>query len=294
MGNNPRIVRPLLRRTLLALAVLGLASCTDETPLLQGGDDDRPAPESRELGFVEITISGIASPTPSASAVPVRPGELGPAGVPGPRFDLTPAGGDPSGGIQLEPYSTGSFTHGRRGDGGVRYVYATFRVRNADMNGNAYNTPRTNLTFIATRTAKTIDGTAISRLGRFDGTPAADAIAVQVMPTGGVEQAPGSDELITGPDVLQVFEETELTGILVKAGAELLPYGFVVHNPSTPNSRRLPANPAANRFDGLVTFAFKIPLQATPAEDPFTVSIVFLAVDDSETRITQSLEEQTP
>lgn len=43
-----------------------------------------------------------------------------------------------------------------------------------------------------------------------------------------------------------------------------------------------------------MTFAFKIPLQATATEDPFTVSAIFLAVDDDETRITQSREEQTP
>ncbi|HEX7118567.1 MAG TPA: hypothetical protein VF212_07265, partial [Longimicrobiales bacterium] len=293
MRNDSRIAT-LLRRSLLALAVLGAAACTDETPLNPGGDGgDRPAPESRALGLVEITISDIGSPTPSASAVPVHPGGRISSGASGPSLDLTPAGGDPSGGIQLEPYFTGSFTRGTREDGGVRYVYATFRVRNADQDGNAYGTERTNLTFIAASTAGTIDGTAISRLYRFDGTPAADAIAVQVMPTGGVEQAPGSDELITGPDVLQVFEESELTEVPVMPGVGLLPYGFVVRRATSTTTRTLPESPGENQFDGVVTFAFKIPLQATPAEDPFTVSVIFLAVDDSETRITQSLEEQT-
>lgn len=72
----------------------------------------------------------------------------------------------------------------------------------------------------------------------------------------------------------------------------VFPYGFVVNNPATPGSRLLPDNPAPGQFDGVVTFAFKVPLQASDADDPYSVTAVFLAVDDTETRITESLEEQ--
>jgi hypothetical protein len=37
-----------------------------------------------------------------------------------------------------------------------------------------------------------------------------------------------------------------------------------------------------------------MPLQASSSEDAFTVNLMFLAVDDAETRITESIEEQTP
>lgn len=244
---------------------------------------------------MEITISGVGTSTMRASALPALPGAELARGAPGLSFDLTPAGGEPSGGIQLEPYSTGSFTRGTRGEGGVRYVFATFLVRNADQEGNAYATARTNLTFVAASTPSTINGTAISRLNRFDGSPADDAIAPQVIPTGAVAQAPGGEIFSTGPDVLQVFEEgVDLTGITVPAGIELFPYGFVVRHATSTTTRTLAPDPEPGDFEGLVTFAFKIPLQATPADDPFTVSAVFLAMDDTETRITQSLEEQTP
>src|SRR5690606_23378210 len=100
-------------------------------------------------------------------------------------------------------------------------------------------------------------------------------------------------------DVLQVITEAEAADILAIATAagtsvtDVFPYGFVVQNANDARSRTLPANPEEGQFDGVVTFAFKVPLQTTPAEDPFTVSAMFLAVDDGEVKITQSAEEQT-
>src|SRR5690606_18681610 len=75
--------------------------------------------------------------------------------------------------------------------------------------------------------------------------------------------------------------------------ADVFPYGFVVRRVDDPTTRELPASPAEDQFDGIVTFAYKVPLQATPADDPFTVSVLFLAVDDDEVKVTQSIEEQT-
>jgi hypothetical protein len=292
MRNDSRLL-PLLRRAVLPLFVLGAAACADDSPLQPGAGDggNRPAPGRRALGVMEITISGIGTSTMSASALPVSPGAPLASGA---SFSLTPVEQSGKKGIQLEPYSIGSFTHGERGNGGVRYLYATFRVRNASTDSTPYTTPRTNLTFVAASTPATINGTAISELNRFDGTPAAQAIAPQVIPTGAVAQTTGAEFISFGPDVLQVFEESDLTGIPVQAGVELFPYGFVVRHATSAPTRTLAPDPAPDEFEGVVTFAFKIPLQTTPAEDPFMVSAVFQAVDDSKTRITQSLEEQTP
>jgi hypothetical protein len=99
--------------------------------------------------------------------------------------------------------------------------------------------------------------------------------------------------MATSPDVLQLLTEPEAAAITAPAGVRsVFPYGFVVRNPATSDSRTLPASPAAGQFDGVVTFAFKVPLQASPAADPFTMSVMFLAVDDDQTVVTQSLEEQ--
>ena len=48
-------------------------------------------------------------------------------------------------------------------------------------------------------------------------------------------------------------------------------------------------------YDGIITFAVRVPLQANPngaSKDPFTFSMMFEVMDDSQTSLTQSLEEQ--
>ena len=251
------------------------------------------------LGLVEVTLSGIGTGAMQASARPVAPFAAG--GVPGGVSPGTTAsglhlalntvpGGD--GSIQLAPVSTGSFTTGTRGSDGERYLYATFEVRNAQSDGTVYSDARQNLTFLAVSTASTITGTPISQMKLFDGSDAAATIAAAFQPTGAVEQDRTGSVETRFPDVLQVLTETEATAVSAPVGTKVFPYGFVVSNPNDPTSRTLPGGPAAGQFDGVVTFAFKVPLQATSAQDPFTVSAMFLAVDDDQTRLTQSVEEQ--
>jgi hypothetical protein len=284
---------------IIGVAVLLVAGCS-EGPTVPG--DEHPA---GLIGVVEITISGLAdgyAPTASAlSAASVaelealRRVDRSVTNPGGPLFALTPpdnGGGGGDGTIQLELVSTGSFTEGTRSAGGVRYVHATFRLRNAQSDSTPYDTPRANLTFLAVATAGTIDQTAVSQLRRFDGTAASSAIAVELTPTGAVERNLDAGIESRGPDVLQVLTETEVAGVTVPPGVtDVLPYAFVVRNPNDPSSRALPASPAADQFDGVVTFAFKLPLQATAADDPFTISIMVMGEDDSDTRLTQSLEE---
>jgi hypothetical protein len=313
---RPRI-GPALALPALFAFTLGLAACADEPtrPSSRGGDGDGGArTPPRPLGVVEITISGLGSGhvTSSALSAPTvaeldrlralrnaagasaaGPGVLAPQALTPP--DHTGGGGD--GTIQLELLSTGSFTDGARGAGGYRYLWATYRVRNAQKDGTAYDTPRMNLTFYAVDTDETIGETAISSVMLFDGSPADPALATQLIPTGAVAKHPGSNTVHpTDPDVLQVVTEAEADSIRALAGegvTDVFPYGFVVRRVGSTTTRELPANPDEDRFDGIVTFAYKVPLQATPAQDPFTVTIMFLAVDDDEVKITQSVEEAT-
>lgn len=278
----------------LALAAILLGGCADLEPTAPGTDLTEP-PAHTPLGVMEITISGIGTPEMSASAAVVTPEALSHEG---PSYSLTPIppawGAD---GIYLELTSTGSFTHGERGDGGVRYIHATYRVWNANMNGAPYISARTNLTFLAANTEGTLGETAISRLNRFDGSAAGALEAAAVLPTGAVAEGERSTIVSRHPDVLQLFTEAELAAIQAKApeGVELLPYGFIVRrSDGATHDRTLPSYLNGGRIDGTVTFAFKVPLQANPAEDPFTISFMALAVDDGQTRITQSIEEQTP
>ncbi|HEU4457440.1 MAG TPA: hypothetical protein VFR81_30500 [Longimicrobium sp.] len=281
-------------RLLLAAAAVAVAAaagaCRDE-PTSSGGPQPVPPlrpKQIRPVGVVEVTISGIGTQNPTARAVL----------PPGLRAAVTPpANGDASGtgSIQLEAATNGSFTEGTRGVDGQRYVFATFRVRNADEEGNAYDTPRQNLTFLAIRTAATLGGGAVSSLKHFDGSDADSAMAANVVPTGAVELDDSLKMRARFADVLQVLTEAEAAAVPRPGGVtDVLPYGFVVRNASSANSRTLPASPGPNQFDGQVTFAFRVPLQATIEEDAYTISMLFLAVDDGETRVTESIEEQDP
>ncbi|GGL19415.1 beta strand repeat-containing protein [Deinococcus radiotolerans] len=242
-------------------------------------------------GLVEITFSDVGTAAMSSSATTWVPPHLAGQG-------LQATTGD----IQLEAVSRGSFTSGTRGNGGYRYLYATFKVRNAGTDGVAYTTPRSNLTFMAASTAATLSESALSTFKKFDGTNAAPSIAPTILPTHGMrlDRLSGQPTLMTGGEDFQIFTEDEVdparfstpTTNAALGVTRLLPYGFVVRNTSTPGSRSLPANPGVNQFDGTVTFAVKVPLQANASDDPFTFSMMFKAVDDPVTRVTESVEEQ--
>src|SRR5581483_5775758 len=252
-----RLLHSMRIRRATCVALCFLAACHD-APVTPAATHPSTGSGKRPLGLVEVTISGLGSKTPSAS---VRAKDFVP-----------PDGASGEGGIQIAPVSTGTFTVGARGAGGMRYFYATYQVRNANISGTAYTTPRTNLTFLAVGTNGTIGGSAISQLFRFDGSLANTAIAAQVTPTGMAHQNGGAGFVSSKPDVLQALSEADVAAIAAPAGVTtIFPYAFVTSNPNTSNSRTLPAN---------------------PADDPFTLSMIFLALDDSQTRVTQSLEEQ--
>jgi hypothetical protein len=240
--------------------------------------------------MVEITLSGVGTPGMTASVAPVDGRLPG-----GPNFSLAPVpGGDPEGSIQLRRLSATTVDVGTRGVDGKRYLQAVFEVRNADLGGNAYGSPRTNLTFVPVGTASAIQGTPVSRFLKQDGTPAAPELALELRPTGAVALDGGGGLISQYPDVLQVFTEHEIGGLVAPAAVtERFPYGFVVRHASSTSTRTLPGNPSPSEFDGRVTFAYRLDLQPNPADDPFTISVFALAVDDGETRITQSVEEQS-
>jgi hypothetical protein len=273
-------------RRYLSLAFLSaalLSACADDPTAVAPAEAPTPP---RVLGLVELTVTGIGTPQMSASVAP--PGAAPVAG--GPRLSLS---GMPSGTIQFDRLSANVVDVGVRGAGGQRYIQAVFQVRNADAAGNAYGTPRANLTFVPVGTAGSLAGTPVSKFLKQDATPANAAMAAQLRPTGAVGLDGGGVLTSQYPDVLQAFTEAEAEAFPVPAGVtNTFPYGFVVRHATSTSTRTLPANPAPGQWDGRVTFAYRLPLAATAAEDPFTISILAVAMDNGQTRITQSLEEQ--
>ncbi|HEX8905895.1 MAG TPA: hypothetical protein VF771_13685, partial [Longimicrobiaceae bacterium] len=275
-----RAMRFALRtRAALTLLAFAAAACTDRNPTTPAPPDPGPKEAPKVLGVYEITITGIGTDQPTATVTPVRSGL--PAGASG---SLTTV----ASGLVLEAVGTGSFSDGSRTGGGQRYLVSTFRVRNATAGALS------NVTYVMAGTAGTLNGTAISVLRKFDNTSADPAIAPLVVPTGAVTM--GSDlvtMLAPYPDVLQVFSEAEVGAITPPAGVTtIFPYGFVVRNKNTNANRTLPSAAAdANQYDGLMTVAFRLPLQPTVAQDVFTLSFQAIAITDTETRMTESIEE---
>lgn len=260
-------------RFLPLLAVL--AACADDPT---GAPPPEPTPQPgpvKVLGVYEITLTGMGSEDVQSSVAPV--GASGGASA-----TLTPR----NTGLVLEFVSSSSFTEGTRGQGGHRYINATYRVRNTT--GAALN----NLTLIPTISETTIAGTPFSSLVQFNGSAADPSIASQMVPTGAATMAGGPSMRATEVDVLQVFEESELTSVTLPAGVtSLFPYGFVTRAVNSATSRTIPNAADSNDYGGLVTVAFRYPLTGSANTDPFVSSFQVLVVEDSETRMTESIEE---
>lgn len=274
---------------LILIPTLIATSCSDSplTPV-----EEKPPLKAADFGLMEVTISGLGTGNMTASAHFLESKTA---------FNLSqPSGsvGPTDGTIQMESVSNGSFTYGTRGSGGVRYFFATFKVRNANADGEIYTNVRHNLTFLAVDTDQTYGITAISTLRLFDGTEltgaGAQAIAAGIFPTGAARLYFDGSVQPNFVDALQVYTESQIAAFTPPSSVNnIFPYGFITRSPNTTSfTRHLPGFPAPDQFDGRVTFAFKIPLQAQANQDPFEITAIFLPVDDSETHITQSLEEQ--
>lgn len=278
--------RSRLARTVMAALAFAAAAC-GETPMAVIPQPE-PQPEpGKPLGVVTLrfTVTGAGQVRASLSSP-------GAGTTSGPRLTLTSPDEPGAASVFIEALPDGgSFTYGTPGSGGYRYVFGTAKIRNAGINSSMvwvpHTTPRTNLTLVATAIGGGINGTPFSQLSKFDGSNADPAIASQIKPTGAVRQTLLGGITSHSPDVLQVFTEAEVAHV-----PNAVPYGYIVQNATVVGSRTLPANPAPDQFDGLLALGIKIPLQTNPADDVYGFSMSFIVYDDTETRITQSIEEQ--
>jgi len=262
------------------MTALALGGCAHDTTAPSSGE--MPPRHLVPLGLYEVTITGIGRGEVRATVRPVSPGHPGGASA-----TLTPVGS----GLVFEQIASATFTEGSPNAGGQRYNTTTFRVRNGTAGALS------NLTMIPASTSASIAGTPFTAASfkRFDGSAANSAIATSIVPAGAV--AMRSDGVTMEgrfPDALQVFTEAEIAAITPPAGVtNVFPYGFVIRNadPDATNRQLPSAASNANQFDGVFTVSSRIPLQATSTDDVFTLSYLMMAVTDSETRVTESIEE---
>jgi trimeric autotransporter adhesin len=260
-----------------AVALLALAAGANDAALTALPSGGGPPPRSpTPLGVYEITLTGLATGQFRSTITPVRT-------VGGPSATLTQVGS----GVVFEQVSATLANDGPR-SGGQRYISFLYRIRNGT--GATVN----NLTFLLVSNASTFPGTFVSSLLKSDGTPADSSIAQSMAPTGAVTmgsngvtmQAPYSD-------VTQVYADGEIAGISPPSGVtSIFPVGFVVrHRDPAAASRQIPSTTNANQFDGELTIALRMPRQATAAQDVNSITVQVLAVDDSNTYMTETIEE---
>ena len=266
-----------LTRPALVLLAFAAAACADRSPTATPPPEPTHPKAPTPVGVFEITVTAIGSDAPRATITAVRPEQQGASAT------LTPI----ASGVSFEQVSTGSFVEGSRTGGGQRYLTFTFRARNGT--GGALN----NLTMMMVQRPSTIPGTPLSAVKKFDGTNVDTALAKLVVPTGAT--ALGSDLVsMTSPypDVLQVLTEGEVASITPPGDITgVFPYGYVVRNKNSNATRTLPATADPNQWDGVLTLSFRVPLQATSAQDLYQLTFQVLGVTDTETKMTESIEE---
>lgn len=263
-------------RALTAFILLAAAACADQ-PTEPSVTPTTPKPPPVPIGLIQVSLTGLdgsESGAVASKAVAVPTGS---------DLAMNPV----NTGIDIELVSSSSFTEGTRGQNAQRYITFLYRVRNTT------GAPLTNVTLIPATTAGTIAGTPFTTMELFNGAPAPASVAQSIVPTGAVFLGEDTRMRSKYPDVLQVFTEAEVSAITPPAEVTgLFPYGFVVSNPNSASNRTLPNATSTHDWGGVVTFAFRYPLQASPAGDPFRVFFYLLAVQDTETRMTESIEER--
>lgn len=289
-GASPSRGRPVragIVSLLAGLAVGTLAGCGGASGGDPGAAGDPAAggegPGITAGAVLDVHVSGIGTNRASSDAVWVDAGRA----ATGEKAISSPA--TIAGGLDLTPLSTQAVDIA-----GFRYVTAVFGVRNAQSCATPgtcapYGTPLVNGGFMAAATAGTIDGTALLSMTRADGSAASPALAVQFLPMHAPDATGAADPLRAS---LQVYRESE-TPAFAAPITTVFPYGFVIRNVGN-GSRTLPANPPAGQFAGSVAFSFRVPLQVNPADNPTAFTVRLVSTRDTNTRVTQSMQERSP
>jgi WD40-like Beta Propeller Repeat len=277
--------------TTITLAIT-LGACNQTLPVITNPSSHNP----HSLGLMEIRFSGTGGASPTSSAVLVSSGQ-------------TRALTDVGSGLQLQPFGTSMFQAG-----GMRYLSASFKVRNASAASLPFSSVKENVVFMAVSVpGQTIAGTAFKGFSRFASTsPSVDnssysdnvslrnSIARSITPSHGMGASATGVAVTDNAADFMAFSEAEVdptlwnpvTSLSSLGVSTVFPFGYSVRCASNcANSRSLAANPSVNQFDGFVTFAVKLPTQTDARDNPFAFSIMVEALENTPSRVTMSPEE---
>ena len=245
----------------LALAAtLTSVSCQDKPTNLVTGPGTGTVALRRVIGIAEVTFHDITTANITATATLAKSvADLETLrSTPGAQGNLDV--------IRVEAVANGMFTDAPPDGAPQRFLRATFGVRNT-AGSVAFDVQRENLSFAAVSTASTLPNTPIRSV---EGTAAGKAIAAQLTPTG-LEGINGDGKLFTvDSDVLQQLTDEQLHATSLPTGASrLFGYAFPV--------KRL----VSATFDGVVTVGFRLPVATRAEDNPTSISVLFLIVDDT-------------
>jgi len=261
MWNTDRAKRRVRGLGLALVATLASVSCEDKPTNLVTGPGTPTVASRRVIGVAELTFRDINTVNITATATLAKniadletlrstPGAQGNLGV-----------------IQVQPLVSSMFTNSPPDSAPQRFLRATFGLRNSPPDSIVFDALRENLSFVLAGTALTLPNSPIRLV---EGTAASKALAAQLTPTGlvGIN---GDGKLFTvDSDVLQSLTDAQLSATAVPIGASrLFPFAFPVKRP------------VSATFDGVVTVGFRLPVATLPEDDPTSISVLFLIVDDT-------------
>ena len=194
--------------------------------------------------------------------------------------------------------SSGSLSFDDDEASGTRYVRAVLRLNN-NTDFTLDNLTLYALSLSGTGSFDTLGGTAISNLRDAAGNSVTDpAIARAMQPTHGMRTGLGGVRVAPDWAQLQAFSLTEMAqaqtlySANVSGGSgKVLGYGFVAAN-STGGRGIRPSRITSDSI-GQVALAYRLPLRTPRAQNPWSLSLYFMVTTDTETSVTQSLEEGT-
>jgi len=249
----------------LLLALTATTACDDKVPT--NLVSQKPNALQRVVGVAEVTFHDLNTPAISATI------RLGTSIADLDQLRANPAAANTLTTIRLDLITVGEFLDTPAGGPDTRNIHATFGLSNTQVGTLVFDPARENLAFVPVQTTATIPGTPFSALRKADGSTVSNPFAHQVTATA-LTALDEVGKIVTVDD--RTLQPLNNPGIQNTTGAQhIFPFGFVVLRP--PVVAGFPPSP----FAGVVTFAFQLPEAAQAADNPTTMSVLFLIVDDA-------------